>query len=475
MVMINPEVKDSLAVFRTGQGVEIRATLLRLTPYGAAFEVYNPDAVIRTSEVLEDFKVFINDQPAYSGRAVVRDSVNTGTFLVCSVDVDDFCFDAGFFGALSQNGRLRERFDDFVQQWQGVCKVLPEFKVAVADIQTFLIDARRWMEQVELGIRSSPNSDRTRQERGVIDELSAQMIRVIDTLFEKFENIAAGLDTESLPVHRSYIQRHLHPIVLCAPFAWRTYQKPLGYAGDYEMVNMMLRDPQEGSSLFAKMFNVWLLQQGSAAAHRNRVNYLKQRLIEVTAAAARAGRRARILNLGCGPAREVQEFLAETELSNSAQFTLLDFNDETLQHTAAVLGQRQQQHGRTTSINLVKRSVQQLLKDTVRADGISKGTSYDFIYCAGLFDYLPDRTCKRLMTLFHQSLVPGGLMLATNVAPASPNRGSLELILDWHLIYRDAAQVATLCPEEVPQEEVRVLSDDTSVNVFLEARKSDDA
>ena len=74
MVMINPEVKDSLAVFRTGQGVEIRATLLRLTPYGAAFEVYNPDAVIRTSEVLEDFKVFINDQPAYSGRAVVRDS-----------------------------------------------------------------------------------------------------------------------------------------------------------------------------------------------------------------------------------------------------------------------------------------------------------------------------------------------------------------------------------------------------------------
>ena len=105
-------------------------------------------------------------------------------------------------------------------------------------------------------------------------------------------------------MHRSYIQRHLHPIVLCAPFAYRSYRKPLGYAGDYEMVNMMLRDPREGSSLFAKIFNVWLLHQGSAAAHRNRISFLKKRLVEETAAAARAGRKARILNLGCGPAWE---------------------------------------------------------------------------------------------------------------------------------------------------------------------------
>jgi extracellular factor (EF) 3-hydroxypalmitic acid methyl ester biosynthesis protein len=475
MATTNPGIKDSLAVFRTSQGVEIRAPLARVTPYDVAFEVYSPETVIRTSEVLEEFKILINDQPVYSGRAVVRNVVNTGTSLVCSVDVDDFCFDARFFAALGENGQLSERFKAFLQQWQGVCKVLPEFKVAVADIQTFLVDLRRWLEQIELGIRSSPTSGGAGQERRVIDELSAQVIPVIDTLFEKFEIIAAGLAEESHSVHRSYIQRHLHPIVLCAPFAYRTYQKPLGYAGDYEMVNMMLRDPQEGSSLFAKMFNVWLLQQGSAAAHRNRVSYLKQHLLAVTATAAREGRRARILNLGCGPAREVQEFLAESELSNSAQFTLLDFNDETLRHTAEVLGQRQRQYQRSTTVELVKKSVQQLLKDTVRSDGFSRGQSYDLIYCAGLFDYLSDRTCKRLMTLFHQSLVPGGLMLATNVAPASPNRGSLELILDWHLIYRDAAHFARLCPDEVPEEEVRVLSDDTCVNVFLEARKSDDA
>jgi extracellular factor (EF) 3-hydroxypalmitic acid methyl ester biosynthesis protein len=71
-------------------------------------------------------------------------------------------------------------------------------------------------------------------------------------------------------------------------------------------------------------------------------------------------------------------------------------------------------------------------------------------------------------------LAPGGSVLATNVAPTSPNSGSLELILDWHLIYRDAAQLAALRPEGVSLEEVRVLSDDSGINIFLEASKSND-
>lgn len=465
-------VKDGLIVFRTAQGDDVRATLLRLTRFDAAFELYSAESVIRSSESLEGFTLFIRDQPVYSGRAVVRDIVNTGTATVCSVVLDDVSFDNEFFTTLGQDGQWRERFADCLRQWQAVCKVLPEFKVAVADIQTFLIDCQRWMQQVELSVRSSPRSDRVQREREVIDQLGPQVIPVLDTLFERFEQLAAGLDEGQRPVHRSYIQRHLHPIVLCAPFAYRSFRKPLGYAGDYEMVNMMLRDPREGSSLFAKIFNVWLLHQGSASAHRNRVSILEQRLVEETAAAARAGRKARILNLGCGPAWEVQQFLARSELSNQAQFTLMDFNEETLQHVAQALRQKQQEHRRTASFELVKKSVQQLLKDVVRANGIARGSQFDFIYCGGLFDYLPDRTCKRLMTLFYQSLAAGGLALTTNVAPLCPNRGSLELILDWHLIYRDALKVAALRPEGIPAEAIRIHSDDTGVNVFLETRKN---
>jgi extracellular factor (EF) 3-hydroxypalmitic acid methyl ester biosynthesis protein len=471
MDMQTCEARDSRVMFQTSQGESVDSRLLSLTRYAATFEIYNPETLIRTSEVLHDFKFLVGERTVYSGHTVVHEGLNTGTAHVCSVLLDDFGFNQEGLGALGQNDHLKGRLTEFIKQWQTVCKVKPEFKVVVADIETFLVDLRRWMEQIELGIRSSHKLDQERQERAIIDELSPQVISALDCLFEGFELIYLGLDKDECPVHRSYVQRHLHPIVLCAPFAYRCYRKPLGYAGDYEMVSMMLRDPREGSSLFAKIFNVWLLNQKSAAAHRNRITYLKQRLIEECARAAREGRKARILNLGCGPAQEIQEFLVQSELSDFAKFTLLDFNDETLQHTTEALNLKKRDYGRKTIIELAKKSVQQVLKDSMRSQELCRGQPFDLIYCAGLFDYLPDHICKNLMTIFYGSVVPGGLVLATNVAPEAPNRGSLELILDWHLIYRDAAKVATLRPNGLTQQDVDIQSDETAVNVFLEARK----
>ena len=76
---------------------------------------------------------------------------------------------------------------------------------------------------------------------------------------ESFEKVANEVGEAGVAVHKSYVRRQLHPIVLCSPFLFRTFTKPLGYAGDYEMMNMMLRDPYEGSSAFAKILNYALL------------------------------------------------------------------------------------------------------------------------------------------------------------------------------------------------------------------------
>lgn len=57
----NGEWKECLVVCKTGQGVELRGSLLRLTRFSVAFELYNPHAVLRTSEVLSDFRILAND------------------------------------------------------------------------------------------------------------------------------------------------------------------------------------------------------------------------------------------------------------------------------------------------------------------------------------------------------------------------------------------------------------------------------
>ena len=77
-----------------------------------------------------------------------------------------------------------------------------------------------------------------------------------------------------MPAHQAFGRRQLHPLILASPFVYRTLQKPLGHAGDYEMVNMIMRDPYEGASLFAKAFNVCALSRPPIVAHRNRLQYL---------------------------------------------------------------------------------------------------------------------------------------------------------------------------------------------------------
>jgi extracellular factor (EF) 3-hydroxypalmitic acid methyl ester biosynthesis protein len=99
--------------------------------------------------------------------------------------------------------------------------------------------------------------------------------------------------------------------------------------------------------------------------------------------------------------------------------------------------------------------------------------SYDFVYCAGLFDYLSDRICRRLLEVFYDLLAPGGLLVATNVDSSNPSRVWMEYVVDWHLVYRDQEQFLKLAPDRAPPGSAQVKADDTGVNIFLEVRKPD--
>jgi extracellular factor (EF) 3-hydroxypalmitic acid methyl ester biosynthesis protein len=111
------------------------------------------------------------------------------------------------------------------------------------------------------------------------------------------------------------------------------------------------------------------------------------------------------------------------------------------------------------------------LKSGAKVQTSSLENKHDFVYCAGLFDYLPDRVCKDLMNIFYGMLAPGGMLVATNVDKSNPIRHMLDFVLGWHLIYRDGRQMLALKPDDASAENVAVCSDPTGVNVFLEVRK----
>jgi extracellular factor (EF) 3-hydroxypalmitic acid methyl ester biosynthesis protein len=179
----------------------------------------------------------------------------------------------------------------------------------------------------------------------------------------------------------------------------------------------------------------------------------------------------RILSVGCGPAIELQQFIVESPLADRAEATLVDFNEETLEFARGALEQATRKSGRQCTVTLQKKSVLQLLKEAAKVIADDSARKFDFIYCAGLFDYLPDRTCKQLNGVFFNNLAPGGLIVVTNVDDRKPFRHMLEFLLDWHLVYRDRNALLELAPAQVPAEQCSINQDATGTNLFLEVRR----
>jgi len=450
---------------------EIRAKLVHLTRYHAVMEIHDLDLVLRVSQVISDFKISFDAATIYLGRGVVGSIINAGNHFVCDVRLADEGFQLGVSMLEEGGGIAASEFREFLDHWQRNYRIATEYKIVVGDMFSFLDDLRYWMNQIELGLGKKGVAALENQGAGLVKDVARKVIPIIDDFFARFEEVAESLPLEAQPLHGSFMRRQLHPLVLCAPFAHRTYTKPLGYAGDYEMINMIARRGSEGASLFAKVLNRWFVEQPPALAHRNRLCYLAGRITDEALRGVREGRRTKIFNLACGPAWEVQGVLSQPERAPNTEFTLLDFNEETLAYTQGVLSGIQKRNPGNNQVGYIKKSVHQLLMESGRGRESDRHAKYDFVYCAGLFDYLSDQVCHRLLNLMYDWVAPGGLVLATNVEPSNPLRHGMDHLLEWHLNYRSAIEFRRLAPKRAQPDDVRVFSDETGVNVFLEVRK----
>jgi extracellular factor (EF) 3-hydroxypalmitic acid methyl ester biosynthesis protein len=465
-------MKSSLMVCRNGQGEELHAPLVRVTRYAAVFEVYDPGWVFRVSESLNGFSIVFQDRTVYSGRAVVRNLLNVGSETLCEVTLDETAWmELEVTHELIRSGKLRAQFSEFIQGWQKLYRVLPEYQLAVADLQSFLTDLKLSLDQMELGIRAMSPQARSDLEEKVALEMQKAAAPMFSRLFEQFEAVAQKVDRDLLPAHFTYARRQLHPLVSVSPFFYRCFNKPLGYAGDYEMVNMMLRNPCEGASLFAKVLNLWFLAQPPVVAHRNRIDHLVRQLVLFSSRMAARRQPPRIVSIGCGPAQEVQRFLMDHEISGSASVSLLDFNEETLRFTGSMLSSLAMKHQRRTTFRCIRKSVHHLLKEAGRKAELPSSEQYDLVYCAGLLDYLSNPVSDRLIDVLYEWVAPGGQLLVTNVAAHNPSRGWMEHVTDWHLIYRDARQMAELSPKKAEAGSARVVAELSGVNIFMEVEK----
>lgn len=449
------------------------AKVLRLSKGGVRTELFDPLMPLIHDSPIRNLKVWVGNELAYDGAASVRGVVDTGVSQVC-----EFALNGGWVKrrreAMPAGAEgFEEEARAFLERAAASRTVRPAFRLAVADAVTFLSEMRAWCDAAEL------KWNRQLAAPEALQRLLRVISPAMNAAFDGFEREAALVGDAAMEAHVDLTRSSLHPLVLCSPFIHRCYTKPLGYPGDFGLMNRMLDHPFEGDSLFARLVNGWLVGSAAGEAYRHRVSHLETVLAREASRLASVGRSLRTLSLGCGAAPETVRFVRHHAVSAGAKFTLLDFNADTVSHANDQVAAAALAADRRIRLNVQQFSVRQMLtagerllanRRLIRSGPVERG-AFDVLYCAGLFDYLSDRVCARLLDVFWELAAPGAVIVATNFSPANPIRRFMDYVLDWRLNYRDESGLHRLVPNVCPGGGLRLKPSAGSVEMILEMRK----
>ncbi len=246
-------------------------------------------------------------------------------------------------------------------------------------------------------------------------------------------------------------------------FFERAYYKPKGYAGDFLMMEHIYLNIAEGDGKIGRLIDSWGLQGGGAEAIRGRRILLKDQLQDLSKKQLEKYKRFSVMNLACGPCRELFDFLEVCDYTEKIDALCVDIDTEALQysnqnvnvipHNASV---------RYMNENLVKWALGKVSHDI---------GSKDLIYSAGLFDYLEPRLFCKLVNRCHAHLKPGGSLLIGNYAPYE-DMLFMDHILHWKLIYRTSEDLKELFNDTEFGGDVTILAEPKNINLFVLAQKT---
>ena len=143
---------DRTVSFKSSQGVVVRGTLSKLSRRNIVFEIYNPFSPIQTSEVLTDLRVRRGKDLVYQGDAVVTGVVATSILVVVSATLVSKW--SALDAIVSESAGIRSEVARFIDEWERVNKLDPNYQLKVGDLRSFLSDLSFWLDQIDLAAES---------------------------------------------------------------------------------------------------------------------------------------------------------------------------------------------------------------------------------------------------------------------------------------------------------------------------------
>jgi hypothetical protein len=222
------------------------------------------------------------------------------------------------------------------------------------------------------------------------------------------------------------------------PMTKRALDKPRGYAGDAVMMDYLygihyaLEAEEQASPLGRELLRY---AQGSPAG--TAVRWRREHIAQLIDRMAEDGSKTCVLAIASGHLRET-ELCKALESGRIGRYVAVDADAESLQEVETNYARK--------GVETVHGTVRHIL-----AGKIKLGT-FDFVYAAGLFDYLADNAARALTARMFDMSKPGGQVLIPNFSPQLHDRAYMDAFMDWHLIYRDEYDMAMLLADIDPAE-----------------------
>ncbi len=413
---------------------------------------------------VESLAVHQELEQLHRGAALIRRLERRGSDLLMGLELDPEALDLSGVYHLSSRTSARDRWR--AARSEGAHEgTSPGFRAWLFDLRMHLETAKQFLDVEERGLDHADLLSRQRVRQDLLEALAPEIIARMDQAGAQLHDLVNGLDPSGHEAHRRLLRQRLVPLLSASPFLRRAFEKPLGYAGDFEMMNMLYRDHAEGDSLFGQVLNIWATQTPVAQANINRLELIG-RCIHDSLLGAKG--RLKVMSIGCGPAREVQELLRHApELGRLLDVGLIDQGEGAIAHCESVLAPLAAKTG--ARFHFHRESIRRFL--TVRESERTFGKR-SLIYSGGLFDYLGDRAYKVLLQVLYDALVPGGRLLLGNVAAHNPSRWAMEYFVDWMVIHRSAEELRALASHLKPKpSEISVQAEPSGVNLFLHVVK----
>jgi extracellular factor (EF) 3-hydroxypalmitic acid methyl ester biosynthesis protein len=231
--------------------------------------------------------------------------------------------------------------------------------------------------------------------------------------------------------------------------------KPYGYAGDFEVIDWMYRE-LEDVDILSGLWDRFYHRQAAATAVRNRKDYLVSEFGEIV---RKRGGAITMLDLACGPCRDVAESIeAAGALSHGSVIHCLDMEPKAIEHARKV----------TKPYD----AVVEFQWECSNVFRFRSNKMYDFVWSAGLFDYLNDKLSIALITKMWSLTAEGGTMIVGNFHPSNPTRNYMEWCMDWILIHRTEDELRELGIQAgIPVDRITIDQEPLGVCIFLRAQR----